>query len=153
MRGEVGVLRVGLRRDDRDRRRAAGGAPRQSPSSSRSARSPPSIAHEVRPPLSVLKTSAQLLGRSDLPSDEQRKLSGLLSGEVDRLNRVVTDLVDLARPGRPCHEPVSVRDAVERAVRFFAVTRGTTPGRARRRVSTGIRSRSRDRAIISIRSF
>jgi signal transduction histidine kinase len=81
-----------------------------------------SIAHEVRTPLSVLKTSAQLLGRSDLPSDEQRKLSGLLSGEVDRLNRVVTDLVDLARPRTTVHEPVSVRDAVERAVRFFAVT-------------------------------
>jgi signal transduction histidine kinase len=81
-----------------------------------------SIAHEVRTPLSVLKTSAQLLGRSDLPSDEQRTLSGLLSGEVDRLNRVVTDLVDLARPRTTVHEPVSVRDAVERAVRFFAVT-------------------------------
>ena len=81
-----------------------------------------SIAHEVRTPLAVLKTSAQLLGRPDLPADEQRQLSGLLSGEVDRLNRVVTDLVDLARPRPTRHEPMSVRDVLDRAVRFFAAT-------------------------------
>src|SRR5262245_27683051 len=78
-----------------------------------------SIAHEVRTPLSVLKTSAQLLARPDLPAEEHRQLSGLLAGEVDRLNRVVTDLVDLARPRPTPHEPLSIRDALERAVRFF----------------------------------
>jgi signal transduction histidine kinase len=81
-----------------------------------------SIAHEVRTPLSVLKTSAQLLGRADLPADEHRQLSGLLAGEVDRLNRVVSDLVDLARPRATPHEPLAVRDVLDRAVRFFAAT-------------------------------
>jgi signal transduction histidine kinase len=81
-----------------------------------------SIAHEVRTPLSVLKTSAQLLGRPDLPADEHRQLSGLLAGEVDRLNRVVSDLVDLARPRPTRHEPLAVRDVLDRAVRFFAAT-------------------------------
>ncbi len=80
------------------------------------------IAHEVRTPLSVLKTSAQLLGRPDLPADEHRQLSGLLAGEVDRLNRVVTDLVDLARPRPTPHEPLSIREVLDRAVRFFAAT-------------------------------
>jgi signal transduction histidine kinase len=81
-----------------------------------------SIAHEVRTPLSVLKTSAQLLGKPDLPADEHRQLSGLLVGEVDRLNRVVSDLVDLARPRPTPHEPLAVRDVLDRAVRFFAST-------------------------------
>jgi signal transduction histidine kinase len=81
-----------------------------------------SIAHEVRTPLSVLKTSAQLLGRPDLPADEHRQLSGLLAGEVDRLNRVVSDLVDLARPRPTPHEPLAVRDVLDRAVRFFSGT-------------------------------
>ena len=81
-----------------------------------------SIAHEVRTPLSVLKTSAQLLGRPDLPADEHRQLSGLLAGEVDRLNRVVSDLVDLARPRPTRHELLSVRDVLDRSVRFFAAT-------------------------------
>ena len=57
-----------------------------------------SIAHDVRTPLSVLKTSAQLLASGDLPLAEQRRLGRMVAAEVDRLNRVVTDLVDLARP-------------------------------------------------------
>jgi two-component system, NtrC family, sensor histidine kinase HydH len=80
------------------------------------------VAHEVRTPLSVLKTSAQLLGRPGLPQEEQRQLAGMLSSEVDRLNRVVTDLVDLGRPRTPRYEPVSMRAVVDRAVRFFAAT-------------------------------
>jgi signal transduction histidine kinase len=81
-----------------------------------------SIAHEVRTPLSVLKTSAQLLGRPDLPADEHRQLAGLLAGEVDRLNRVVSDLVDLARPRPTRHEALAVRDVLDRAIRFFVTT-------------------------------
>jgi signal transduction histidine kinase len=59
------------------------------------------VAHEVRTPLAVLKTSAQLLTRAELPPDEKRRLGTLVVGEVDRLNRVVTDLVDLRRPRYP----------------------------------------------------
>src|SRR5262249_55185099 len=59
------------------------------------------VAHEVRTPLAVLKTSAQLLARPELPLDEKRRLGTLIAGEVDRLNRVVTDLVDLVRPRSP----------------------------------------------------
>jgi signal transduction histidine kinase len=57
-----------------------------------------SIAHDVRTPLSVLKTSAQLLASGELPLDDQRNLSRMVAAEVDRLNKVVTNLVDLARP-------------------------------------------------------
>src|SRR5262249_1158439 len=46
----------------------------------------------------VLKTSAQLLASGDLPIAEQRTLGRMVAAEVDRVNRVVTDLVDLARP-------------------------------------------------------
>jgi signal transduction histidine kinase len=57
-----------------------------------------SIAHDVRTPLSVLKTSAQLLAGAEVPAAEQRELARMVAAEVDRLNGVVTHLVDLARP-------------------------------------------------------
>jgi signal transduction histidine kinase len=86
-----------------------------------------SIAHDVRTPLSVLKTSAQLLASGDLPIAEQRRLGRMVVAEVDRLNRVVTDLVDLARPRPPRRMPQPVDALVERAatvLRPWAAARG-----------------------------
>ncbi len=80
------------------------------------------VAHEVRTPLSILKTSAQLLARRELPSAEQRELAAAVTGEVDRLNVVVTDLVDLARPKRAAYRPESLSDIVRRTAAFFATT-------------------------------
>jgi two-component system sensor histidine kinase HydH len=77
------------------------------------------IAHEVRTPLAVLKTAAHLLARGEIPLEEQRDLARTTAVEVDRLNTVVTSLVDLARqkPVRQQLEPVG--PIVERAVVFF----------------------------------
>ena len=86
-----------------------------------------SIAHDVRTPLSVLKTSAQLLASGDLPIAEQRSVGRMVVAEVDRLNRVVTDLVDLARP-RVAHRTSQALDGlVERAaavLRAWSQARG-----------------------------
>jgi signal transduction histidine kinase len=77
------------------------------------------IAHEVRTPLSVLKTAAQLLARGGMPAAEQRELALTAAAEVDRLNAVVTSLVDLARP-KPVRYRVERVDAIiDRAVAFF----------------------------------
>ena len=80
------------------------------------------VAHEVRTPLAVLKTSAQLLARRDLPTAEKRRLGALMTAEVDRLNRVVTDLVDLGRPRSPLYRKESMPEAVDRALAFFTPT-------------------------------
>jgi two-component system sensor histidine kinase HydH len=77
------------------------------------------VAHEVRTPLTVLKTSAQLLEDPKLPAAEQRRLASTVAAEVDRLNRVVTNLVDLARPRTVEYQTASVVDIVGRAVSFF----------------------------------
>lgn len=67
-----------------------------------------SIAHDVRTPLSVLKTSAQLMAGTDVSPAERQDLGRMISQEVDRLNGVVTNLVDLARPrpARPAERDV-----------------------------------------------
>ena len=77
------------------------------------------IAHEVRTPLSVLKTSAQLLARQELPAAEQRQLAMNVAAEVDRLNGVVTNLVDLARPKPVQYRTEPLVGVLERAVSFF----------------------------------
>jgi signal transduction histidine kinase len=57
-----------------------------------------SLAHDIRTPLSVLKTSAQLLAAGEIPADEQRAVARMVAAEVDRVNGVVSHLVDLGRP-------------------------------------------------------
>jgi signal transduction histidine kinase len=57
------------------------------------------VAHEVRTPLGVLRSSAQLLERSLTTKDEEaRELCEILRAEVDRIERVVSELLELGRP-------------------------------------------------------
>ena len=79
-----------------------------------------SLAHEVRTPLAVLKTSAQLLGRATLPVGERNNLTVMVADEVNRLNAIVTALLDLARPKAVTFRPEPLAPLIERALSFFA---------------------------------
>lgn len=63
------------------------------------------IAHEVRNPLAGLKTSLQVLARR-LGDHDARSFGADVQKEVDRLNALVSSLLDYARPARA--KPVSV---------------------------------------------
>ena len=57
------------------------------------------LAHEIRNPLSTIKTSAEMLHKSvDADSAVSRELAGFISSEVDRTNALVTRFLDFARP-------------------------------------------------------
>jgi two-component system, NtrC family, sensor histidine kinase HydH len=77
------------------------------------------IAHEVRTPLGILRSSAQILGRS-LPAScpDGVELVEMIVSEVDRLDRVVAGLLELARPREPHIEPTSLSTVLSRALDF-----------------------------------
>lgn len=77
------------------------------------------IAHEVRTPLGVLRTSAQILARS-VPENrrDQRELVDMIVAEVDRIERVVAELMELARPRDPLLEPTAIEPLLRRAAEF-----------------------------------
>lgn len=56
------------------------------------------IIHEVRTPLGIIRSSAQMLKREPGLSDEGRELTGFIESETDRLNRLVSAMLDSARP-------------------------------------------------------
>jgi signal transduction histidine kinase len=58
------------------------------------------IAHEIRNPLMIIKASLRTLGRETVSRDEIRQALIDVDEEVDRLNRVVNDVLDFARPIR-----------------------------------------------------
>ena len=64
------------------------------------------IAHEVRTPLGILRSSAQILRREEGISDEGRELMAFIEGETERLNRLVSAMLDSARP-RPLRKALA----------------------------------------------
>jgi len=78
------------------------------------------IAHEVRTPLGIMRGSAQMLARTVPAGDAQSgELAGMIVGEVDRLERVVAGLLELARPRQPSFEPTALAAVLARALDFL----------------------------------
>ncbi len=59
------------------------------------------MAHEIRTPVGILRSSAQMLAREPGLSPEAREMTSFIESETDRLNRLVSTLLDSARPRMP----------------------------------------------------
>ena len=75
------------------------------------------LAHEIRNPLSTIKTSAEMLTQS-VPVDNAlaREMAGFISSEVDRTNLLVTRFLDFARPLAVRLETTDLSGVIDRAV-------------------------------------
>ncbi len=69
------------------------------------------IAHEIRNPLATIKVCVQALPEG---SAEDRELQSLMTGEIDRINQLITSLLDYARPPHPDSKAVSLENVVTR---------------------------------------
>ncbi|WP_281202810.1 transporter substrate-binding domain-containing protein [Cytobacillus kochii] len=68
------------------------------------------VAHEIRNPLTSIKTFINLIPRKIAQKDFQEMLVEHLPKEVDRLNQIVTDLIDYARPSTPRIQPCTASE-------------------------------------------
>ena len=79
------------------------------------------VAHDLRNPINVVNTSAQLLMEPDLPAEKRAEVLAISTRAVRRMNRLVGDLLDVVRLEtgrlslelRPCPLQSIVRHAVE----------------------------------------
>jgi signal transduction histidine kinase len=74
------------------------------------------VAHEVRNPLGVIFNSLGSLRRLVRPTGDAKLLLDIVGEEADRLNRIVGDLLDFARPSTPQLLPERIESVVEEAV-------------------------------------
>jgi len=74
------------------------------------------VAHEVRNPLGVIFNSLGSLRRMLQPQGDARVLLDIMGEEADRLNRIVGDLLDFARPVTPVFRPEPLARVVDEAV-------------------------------------
>lgn len=66
------------------------------------------VAHEVRNPLATVKLTVQALEKGE-PDERRRHLLESVEDEIDRLNRVVGDLLDYGRPVAGTPQLVEIR--------------------------------------------
>jgi two-component system sensor histidine kinase HydH len=74
------------------------------------------MSHEVRTPLGILRSSAQILMREPNLSQEGVEVCGFIMSETDRLNKLVNTLIDSARPRLPVYSETDLTKLVEQAV-------------------------------------
>jgi two-component system sensor histidine kinase HydH len=79
------------------------------------------VAHEIRNPLMIIKASLRSLRREDA-GDSVRAAVRDIDEEITRLNRIVTEVLDFARPIRFDLDETDVNALVEDAVRAGSAT-------------------------------
>ncbi len=76
------------------------------------------VAHEIRNPLSSIKGFATyFMEREEKPEDKE--IAKVMIHEVDRLNRVVSQLVELAIPVSVSKKPVSLSTVIEKSLKIL----------------------------------
>lgn len=76
------------------------------------------LAHEIRNPLGIIKTATQLLHRrADLAETDKRHLEYVVS-EVSRINDLITEFLDFAKPSAPLRSLQPARPLVDEILGF-----------------------------------
>ena len=76
------------------------------------------IAHEIRNPLSSIKGLATYFGNKFAETDEDKESAGVMVREVDRLNRVISELLEFARPSEPKLKQTNINELLEHSIRL-----------------------------------
>ncbi len=78
------------------------------------------IAHEIKNPLAGIKTSVQVLSRKLPDSSVEKNILDSVTGEVDRLNKIVTDMLNFAKPMPSVKNNVQLNNVAEKALSFLS---------------------------------
>ncbi len=81
-----------------------------------------SIAHEIRNPLSSIGHAAELLEEDAAMAEASRRLIDIISGNVQRLDRIVQEILDLSRRDRAQAESIDPNAFLAHFAQQFAST-------------------------------
>lgn len=77
------------------------------------------VAHEIKNPLSAIKSIAQVMGEDETLSQEYARDLSLIVGETDRLGQSVTQLLSFARKETPSELPARAEQLINSVVRLL----------------------------------
>ncbi|MCX7823258.1 MAG: ATP-binding protein [Syntrophobacterales bacterium] len=77
-----------------------------------------SVSHEIKNPLGIIHSTASLM-RNRLEGDKNQRLARIIVDEATRLNNIVTEFLDFARPKDPQFVSISIEDLLDESVSFI----------------------------------
>jgi PAS domain S-box-containing protein len=75
-----------------------------------------SMSHEIRNPLVAIKTFAQLLPERFDDPDFRKDFNEIVVQEIDRLDKIITQINNFAHPSELVMKPVDVRSSLKKAI-------------------------------------
>ena len=82
-----------------------------------------SIAHEIRNPLAAISHAGQLMGE-DSADPLLKRLAGIVRENTQRLNRLVEDVLRVARREPPWGDEIDISEFVQQFIAEFIRDRG-----------------------------
>ena len=76
------------------------------------------IAHEIRNPLAGISGSIQLMQDGGSDEEQTARLMAIVGKEIDRLNNLITEFLDFAKPEAPLEDHVDMGDLVSEILDF-----------------------------------
>ncbi|MFP4037959.1 MAG: sensor histidine kinase [Desulfobacteraceae bacterium] len=77
------------------------------------------VSHEIKNPLGIIQSTAELLAGSPEAEESQKRLSRVIQEESARLNGIVTEFLDFARPQTPSLRETELADVLLRNISFL----------------------------------
>lgn len=72
-----------------------------------------SLVHEIRNPMASIEGAIKILQKNGLPEEKRDEFSGIIEKECRRLNRLLTNLLEFARPSPPDYRDVNIGAVVD----------------------------------------
>lgn len=79
------------------------------------------MSHEIRTPLGILRSSAQVLLREPKISAEGREVCGFIISETERLNKLVSALINSAKPRLPEFKSTNIAELAQQCVAMLRI--------------------------------
>jgi signal transduction histidine kinase len=79
-----------------------------------------SISHEIRNPLGIIRSSAELLKKKVAKFDPSNSIPDIIVEEASRLNGIITDFINFVKPRSPILSPCRIEEVLEKNITFLA---------------------------------
>jgi two-component system sensor histidine kinase HydH len=77
------------------------------------------ISHEIRNPLGIIRSSAELLKKKTAKIDPTNTIPDIIIEESNRLNAIITNFINYAKPRSPNFAPCRVEEVIEKNITFL----------------------------------
>jgi signal transduction histidine kinase len=78
------------------------------------------VSHEIRNPLGIISSSAALLKKKISQTDPSNTIPDIIVEEAARLNSIITDFLNFAKPKRPDLTECAIEEVLEKNIKFIA---------------------------------